>query len=298
MTKPSVNLGRIGVWYGGLDLLPASLGLETAQRIEELGYGALWIAEGLGREPFAWAGSLLSATKTMPIATGIASIYARGAMTMVAGQRTLAEAFPDRFLLGMGVSHEIIVEGVRGANYSRPYSDMVAYLDQMDQVPYRAQMPATDPGRVLAALGPKMLKLSAEKANGAHPYFIPPEHTAEARAIVGPDSLVAPEQMVVLETDPTEARRIARTYMSIYLERPNYFNNLRRLGFTEDDWSNGGSDRLVDAIVAWGDEDAIAARVKAHHDAGADHVCIQVLNADARKSAAPILERLAPALLG
>ena len=298
MAKPSVNLGRVGVWYGGLDLLPASVGLEAAQEIEELGYGALWIAEGLGREPFAWAGSLLSATRTMPIATGIASIYARGAMTMTAGQRTLAEAFPGRFLLGMGVSHEIVVQGVRGIDYSRPYSDMVAYLDQMDAVPYRAQMPATDPGRVLAALGPKMLKLSAERANGAHPYFIPPEHTAEARAIVGPDALVAPEQMVVLESDPVEARRIARTYMKMYLERPNYFNNLRRLGFTEDDWSDGGSDRLVDAIVGWGDESAIADRVRQHHDAGADHVCIQVLPADPRVPVTEQLSRLAPALLG
>ena len=297
MSKPSVNIGPTGVWYGGLDLLPAAQAIETAQRIEEMGYGALWIAEGLGREPFAWAGSLLSATKSMPVATGIASIYARGAMTMVAGQRTLAEAFPGRFLLGLGVSHEIVVEGVRGLDYSRPYSDMVAYLDRMDAVPYRSQAPATDPGRVLAALGPRMLRLSAEKANGAHPYFVSPDHTVEARAAIGADSLLAPEQMVVLESDPHVARRIARSYMAMYLERPNYFNNLRRLGFVEEEWSNGGSDRVVDAIVAWGDEDAIATRVRQHRDAGADHVCIQVCLPDPRTSAVPVLERLAPALL-
>ena len=297
MAKPSVNLGRVGVWYGGLDLLPASVGLETAREIEEIGFGALWIAEGLGREPFAWAGSLLSATRTIPVATGIASIYARGAVTMAAGRNTLAEAFPGRFLLGLGVSHEIVVEGVRRMDYSRPYSDMAGYLDRMDEVPYRSQLPAVDPGRVLAALGPRMLKLSAERANGAHPYFVPPDHTVEARAILGPDALLAPEQMVVLETDPGEARRIARTYMKMYLERPNYFNNLRRLGYTEDDWSDGGSDRLVDAIVAWGDESAIAHRVKQHHDAGADHVCIQVLPPDPRKPVTDQLRRLGPALL-
>lgn len=298
MTKPSVNIGRTGVWYGGLDLLPASQGLEIARQIEELGFGALWIAEGLGREPFAWAASLLSATKHMSIATGIASIYARGAMTTRAGQCTLAEAFPGRFLLGLGVSHEIVVEGVRGIDYSRPYSDMVAYLDRMDAAPYRGKVPAVEPGRVLAALGPRMLKLSAEKANGAHPYFVSPDHTVEARAAIGPDALLAPEQMVVLESDSAEARRIARAYMAMYLERPNYFNNLRRLGFTEEDWSNGGSDRVVDAIVAWGDESAIASRLQQHRDAGADHVCIQVCQADPRASAVPVLERLAPAILG
>jgi probable F420-dependent oxidoreductase len=296
MTKPAVDIGRIGIWYGGVDALPTPEARRAAQVIEELGFGAMWIAEAVGRDPFVSAAVLMSATERLAVATGIANIYARDPMTMAAGQKTLAEAFPGRFLLGLGVSHGHLVAGVRKHDYSKPYSYMVQYLERMDKALFMAKGPDTDPGRLLAALGPKMLELSATAANGSHPYFTTPEHTKIARDVMGPDALLAPEQMVVLETDPTEARRIARAGMKIYLGLPNYYNNLARLGFDESDWSDGGSDRLVDAIVAWGTEEQIASRVAEHHAAGADHVCVQVLTGDL---AMPESEwrRLAPALL-
>lgn len=297
MSKPSVDIGRVGVWYGMIDALPTADAQRAAQVIEELGYGALWVAEAVGRDPFVSSALLLSATKTLPLATGIANIYARDPMTMAAGQKTLAEAFPDRFLLGLGVSHGHLVAGVRKHDYSKPYSHMVEYLDRMDKALFMARGPQADPGRLLAALGPKMLGLSATRAQGAHPYFTTPEHTRIARDVMGPDALLAPEQMVVLETDPVEARRIARAGMKIYLGLPNYFNNLVRLGFDESDREGGGSDRLVDAIVAWGTEAQIADRVAEHHRAGADHVCIQVLQ-DGMAMPEQQLRRLAPILLG
>lgn len=298
MGKPTVNIGKVGVWYGGIDALPTPKAIEVAQQIEELGYGALWVAEAVGRDPFVSSAVLLSGTKTLPLATGIANIYARDPMTMTAGQKTVAEAFPNRFLLGIGVSHGHLVAGVRKHDYSKPYSYMVDYLEKMSAARFMAVGPSEDPGLLLAALGPKMLELSATKANGAHPYFTTPDHTKISRDVMGNDSLLAPEQMVVLETDPVEARRIARAGMKIYLGLPNYFNNLKRLGFDESDWSDGGSDRLVDAIVAWGTEEQIAKRVAEHHAAGADHVCVQVLQADPRTAPIEQLRRLAPVLLG
>lgn len=296
MTKPAVDLGRIGIWYGGVDALSTPEAKRAAQVVEELGFGAMWIAEAVGRDPFVSAAVLLSATERLPLATGIANIYARDPMTMAAGQKTLAEAFPNRFLLGLGVSHGHLVAGVRKHDYSKPYSHMVEYLARMDKALFMAKGPDSDPGRVLAALGPKMLELSATAANGSHPYFTTADHTLLAREVMGTDALLAPEQMVVLEADPTEARRIARAGMKIYLNLPNYYNNLARIGFDESDWTNGGSDRLVDAIVAWGTEEQIAARVKEHHDAGADHVCVQVLAEDYAMPEAQ-WRRLAPALL-
>ncbi len=297
MSKPSVDLGRVGIWYGGVDALATPDARRAAQVVEELGFGALWVAEAVGRDPFVSSGVLLAATNTLKFATGIANIYARDPMTMVAGQKTLAEAYPGRFLLGLGVSHAHLVSNVRKHDYSKPYSYMVDYLDRMDTALFMAKGPDDDGGRVLAALGPKMLELSATKANGAHPYFATPEHTATARAVMGADALLAPEQMVVLETDPTEARRIARQGMSVYMRAPNYLNNLRRLGFGDGDFTDGGSDRLVDAIVAWGSEEQIAARVAEHHAAGADHVCVQVLQ-DGMAMPEAQWRRLAPALLG
>jgi probable F420-dependent oxidoreductase len=297
MSKPTVDIGRVGIWYGGIDALTTPEARRAAQVVEELGFGALWVAEAVGRDPFVSSAVLLGATERLPVATGIANIYARDPMTMAAGQKTLAEAFPDRFLLGLGVSHGHLVAGVRKHDYSKPYSYMVQYLERMDKALFMARGPEHDPGRLLAALGPKMLELSATKANGSHPYFTTPEHTQISRDVMGPDALLAPEQMVVLETDPTEARRIARAGMKIYLGLPNYFNNLVRLGFTEDDRADGGSDRLVDAIVAWGTEEQIAERVAQHHAAGADHVCVQVLQ-DGSAMPEQQWRRLAPALLG
>jgi probable F420-dependent oxidoreductase len=296
MTKPTVDIGRVGVWYGMIDALPSSEGRRAAQLVEELGFGALWVAEAVGRDPFVQSAVLLGATSRLPLATGIANIYARDPMTMAACQKTLAEAYPGRFLLGLGVSHHHLVARVRQHDYSKPYSYMDEYLDRMDSALFMSVGPQQDPGRVLAALGPKMLALSATKANGAHPYFTTPDHTATARAVMGGDALLAPEQMVVLETDPVEARRIARAGMAVYLRAPNYLNSLRRLGFTDDDVADGGSDRMVDAIVVWGDETAIARRVAEHHAAGADHVCIQVLQDGVAMPEAQ-WRRLAPALL-
>lgn len=296
MSKPNVDVGPVGIWYGMIDALPTPEARRAAQLIEELGFGALWVAEAVGRDPLVASAVLLSATERIPLATGIANIYARDPMAMAAGQKTLAEAYPGRFLLGLGVSHAHLVSNVRKHDYSKPYSYMVDYLSQMDESLFMARGPEGDPGRVLAALGPKMLQLAAESANGAHPYFTTPEHTKIARDTMGADALLAPEQMVVLETDPVEARRIARAGMAVYLRAPNYLNNLARLGFDDADIADGGSDRLVDAIVAWGSEAQIAARVAEHHDAGADHVCVQVLQ-DGTDLPEASLRRLADALL-
>ena len=292
-----IDVGRVGVWTFQLEQHPAARAQAAAAEIEQLGYGALWIPEAMGREAFTHAGLLLAATRRLPVATGIANIWARDPMAMAAAQRTLTEAYPRRFLLGLGVSHAPLVEGVRGHRYARPLSTMRTYLDAMDAAPYTAAPPPVEPVRVIGALAPKMLRLSAERAAGAHPYFVPPEHTRRAREILGPGPLLAPEQAAVLETDARAARTIARGQMALYLTLPNYRNNLLRLGFAESDLDGGGSDRLVDAIVVWGDEDAIAGRVREHHAAGADHVCVQVLDPDPRALPLAQWRRLAPVLL-
>jgi probable F420-dependent oxidoreductase len=277
-----MDLGRVGIWTYHLNYQPTSKVRDVAAELEELGYGTLWIGEAVYREPLTAAAVLLSVTERMVVATGIANIWARDAFTMTAAQLTLAEAYPDRFLLGLGVSHARLVEGLRGHRYERPLTTMRHYLDTMDKAAeaYRAVKPAERPARVLAALGPEMLSLAAERADGAHPYLVPPEHTAKARTQLGAERWLLPEQAVVLETDPDSARSIARRHLSRYLDLPNYTNNLRRLGFTEDELSDGGSNRLVDAIVAWGTVDAVTRRVMEHHDAGADHVCLQVFDAE------------------
>ena len=271
-----MNLGRIGLWTADFDLQPMSKAQEAIAQVEEMGYGAVWVPEAVIREPFASTALLLSATKKLVLGTGIASLHARTAQTMQAGWKTLTEAFPDRFLLGIGVSHAPMVQGVHKGNYDKPYSTMVEYLDAMDKGIFFGAAPTTAPQRVLAALGPKMLKLAAERGAGAHPYFTPVEHTAFARETMGANALLAPELAVVLETDVAKAREIARKYMTTYTRLPNYTNNLKRFGFTEDEITKQ-EDRLVDAIVAWGSMDTVVAAVKGHLDAGADHVCIQVL---------------------
>ena len=270
------NLGRIGLWTAAFDFQPMAKAQEAIAHVEEMGFSTVWVPEAVLREPFASTSLLLSATKKMVLATGIASLHARTAQTMNAGWRTVSEAFPDRFLLGIGVSHAPMVMGVHKGAYDKPYTTMVNYLDAMDNGVFLSPQPSTPPQRVLAALGPKMLKLSAERAAGAHPYFVPVEHTPYAREIMGPDALLAPEQAVVFETDPTKARAIARQHMTTYTRLPNYTNNLKRFGFTEEEIVNQ-DDRLVDAIVAWGTTDAIVSRIKQHLDSGANHVCVQVL---------------------
>ena len=272
-----MDLGRIGIWTGVLDAVPSKEAQRLAGRVEELGYRTLWIPETIGRDPFITATLLLSATERLQLATGIANIYARDPLTMANTQKSIEEAFPGRFLLGLGVSHHHLVERVRKHDYSKPYSYMVEYLEAMKSALFMAVGPSEQPPTVIAALGPKMLKLAGEKADGAHPYFVPVEHTAKAREILGDGPLLAPEQMVVLESDRAKALEVARKGMAVYLRAPNYLNNLRRHGFTDDDFADGGSERLADAIVATGGVDAAIDRVQAHFDAGADHVCVQVL---------------------
>lgn len=287
-----MELGRIGVWLGPLSGLPAAETREVAPELEELGYRTMWFAEGVAtKECFTQAATLLAWTQRAVVATGIANIYARDPMAMANGAKTLADAYPGRFVLGIGVSHAPSV-ATRGHEYAKPIATMRGYLDAMEAAAFRAPEPAEQPPRVLAALGPKMLELAAERTRGAHPYFTPPEHTAVAREVMGADAWLLPEQAFVLETDPGSARAKARDHMGYYLALDNYRRNLERLGYGEDDLEGGGSDRLVDAIVAWGDVDAIRDRVKAHLDAGADHVCVQAVGDDPLDE----LRQVAPAL--
>jgi probable F420-dependent oxidoreductase len=236
--------------------------------------------------------TLLGATKQAVAATGILNVWMHEAADVAARRAAWSEPWQQRALFGLGVSHAPLVEAGNPGRYAKPYSAMVAYLDALDA----AEEPLPAGARVLAALGPRMLALARERAAGVHPYLVPPEHTAQAREIVGRDALVATEQAVVLETDPVKARAIARNHLAMYLPLPNYWNNLQRLGFGADDLLQGGSDRIVDSAVAWGDVDAIKARVDAHRDAGADHVCIQVLRTDYEFPRAEWRE-LAPALV-
>ena len=295
----NIDLGRVGIWTGLLDLVPSSRAIELAAEVEEMGYGAIWIPEAVGRDPFVAAALLLQGTSSIKVATGIANIYARDPMTTANAQRTVEEAFPGRFLLGLGVSHRRLVQDLRNHEYSRPLSYMRDYLARMREALFLAHGPQELPEIVLAALGPRMLALSAEAAAGAHPYFVPPEHTAIARDVMGPDAALYPEQMVVLDTDPATARALARKNMAPYLGLPNYTNNLLRLGFEQSDIDGGPgggpSDRLVDAIVAWGTPEQVTSRVQDHLDAGADHVGVQVL-ADNTDDAADGWRTLAPHL--
>jgi probable F420-dependent oxidoreductase len=290
------RIGRFGVWLGSIGLEPAKEERAAIARIERLGYGAAWFGEGpANREAMSHAGLLLGASERLVIATGIANIWARDATAAINGANTLNEAYDERFLLGLGVSHAPIVNA-RGHRYAKPLTAMRTYLEAIDQHTYTAPGPEHPSPVVLAALRPKMLELARERTAGAHPYFVPPSHTAEARAILGPRPLLAPEQVVVLDIDPARAREMGRRHMATYLRLPNYVNNLRALGYDDADFAHGGSERLVDAIVAWGDEEAITGRVREHLDAGADHVAIQAYSENANAALAQ-LERLAPALL-
>ncbi|MGC8464198.1 MAG: TIGR03620 family F420-dependent LLM class oxidoreductase [Acidimicrobiales bacterium] len=275
-----VDVGRFGIWTSALDRQPATIVRQAVAKIERLGFGALWVGEAARREVFANTSLLLSATQQLVVASGIANIWARDATAMAAGQRTLSEAWDSRFLLGLGVSHDRLVDP-RGHRYERPLTAMRRYLDAMDRAPYLAPMP--DPvamTRVLGALGPRMLALAGEVTDGAHPYLVPVEHTEQARAILGPTKLLCPEVAVVVIPDPEAARRVARAHLATYLQLANYRGNLARLGFGDHDLTGGGSDRLVDALVAWGPAERVVRRVHEHLDAGADHVAIQVLTAD------------------
>lgn len=288
----------MGIWTGQLDYVAFAAAREAAQELEELGYGALWTGEAVGREVLTTAALLLAGTRRLVLGTGIANIWARDALAMAAAQRTLTEAYPDRFLLGIGVSHAPLL-AVRGQGYDRPYSFMRSYLEAMERgrsVNRAVPPPGTTP-TVLAALGPRMLDLARDAADGAHTYFVPVDHTAQARDRLGPGKLLVPELVAILETDPDRARELARRHTSTYLRLPNYVNNLRRFGFAYDELTGGGSDRLVDAIAAWGDEESVRRRVHEHLAAGADHVAVQVLDPDPRGLPRDGWRRLAPALL-
>ena len=291
-----MELGRLGVWVG-MDGMSAAAAAAFAKRVEERGYGALWIPEGRGRNALVLSSWLLSHTNRLIVATGIANIYARDPMAMAGGQRALAEQSGGRFLLGVGVSHRPTVEGVRGHAYGKPVATMRAYLQAMGEAPYGAPQPSKKPMTVVAALGPRMMALSGELADGAHPYNTTPEHTALARVILGPGKLLCPEVWVLLETDRLTARNAARQTLSRYLQLENYVNGWRRQGFDDDDLAGGGSDRFLDAMVAWAGEDAIRSRIQQHWDAGADHVCIQPISPQSSRQAAneTILDLLAPA---
>jgi probable F420-dependent oxidoreductase len=288
------QLGRVGLWSAALANAPAGEVREALPELEELGWPSVWYPEGGGRETFAAAALALAASERIAVCSGIANIYARDATAMMNGGRSLAEAFPGRFVLGLGVSHRVPL-GARGHDYLPPVPTMRSYLDGMEQATYMGPEPPEPAPIVLAALGPLMLKLAAERSAGAHPYFTTVEHTARARELLGPDAVLAPELGVVLAGSFSEARERAASYVSFYLPVENYRNHLVRLGFGEDDLADGGSDRLFEQVVAWGDAGAIRARVQEHLDAGADHVCIQVVPSGAFHL--DVLRELAPALL-
>ncbi|MGK4579042.1 TIGR03620 family F420-dependent LLM class oxidoreductase [Kitasatospora sp. HPMI-4] len=272
------RLGRTGVWIPPSSAVTADEERRAVAEIEDLGYRTLWFGEtSTSREALTHAALLLSASRHLMIATGIANIYGRDATAAANGANTLAEAWQSRFVLGLGVSHLPLVSG-RGHDYSRPVSAMLAYLDALDATSFAAPLPEPVP-RVLAALRPKMLRLAATRAQGAHTYFVTPEHTRMARETLGPGPLLAPEQAVVVDTDPGRARATARRYAALYLRLPNYLNSLRELGFSDSDFENGGSDALIDAIVPWGDPETLGERVREHHRAGADHVAVQPITA-------------------
>src|SRR5438067_13537457 len=289
------RLGEVGLWIHDLERLTASAARDYARAVESLGFAAIWLPESLGsKEIFAHVSLILAATDKLIVATGIANIWARDPVAMANGARTLVDAFPGRFLLGLGVSHAPTVQ-TRGQTYAHPLEYMRRYLDAMDAAPYVG--PKVEVPRALAALGPQMLRLSAERTLGGHSYFVPVEHTTVARKELGAGPLLAVEQAAVLDEDPVTARATARRHMKRYLELDNYVNNLRRLGWGDADLAEGGSDKLVDAIVVWGGVAAIKSRIDDHMTRGADHVCVQVLRADPKGSPTADIERIAKAVL-
>jgi probable F420-dependent oxidoreductase len=270
----AIDIGRIGIWHPGRVWDDSGDELEeAAAELEELGYGAIW--SGSSQANLERQGRMLSATSRIVAATGIVNIWLNAADELSGNFQRLNGQYRDRLLIGLGSSHAPQVEAA-GITYQRPLSRMRRYLDELDTM--TEGIPQDH--RVLAALGPKSLSLAAERSLGAHPYLVTPEHTRRARERIGPDALLAPEQKVVLESDPTRAREIARGILPMYLRLPNYANNLKRQGFSDDDFPDGGSDRLVDALIAWGETDAILERIAEHHDAGADHVSLQVLGSE------------------
>ena len=289
------RLGRVGVWTFAFDALPASSVREAAADIERLRYPALWVPEGgTSREIFAHLSLLLSSTDAITVCSGIANVTARHPEAMAGGARTLADAYGDRVVMGIGIGHQYTA-GRRGQEWADPIGRMETYLDVMDTARMGAD-PEVPARRLLAALGPRMLAVAARRALGAHTYFVPVEHTARAREELGPEPVLAVEQSVVCSTDAASARALARAWAADYVELPNYANNWRRLGYA-DELTDGGSDRLIDAGIVWGSYSTIAERVREHLDAGADHVCLQVIVEDEADVCLPQLRDLGEALL-
>lgn len=275
--------------------LPAPEFRRAVAAIEEMGYGTIWIGEAIGREAMAAAALILSATERVTVATGIANIYARDPTAMINGARTLAEGWGDRFVLGIGVSHVPLVSE-RGHAYDRPVTTMRNYLDAMEKAPWRLKVARESPPVMLAALGPKMMALARDRSAGAHPYFVPAEHTERSRGILGLNPILAPEAAAVFARDRQTARQAGDRYMKTYLTLDNYRRNLQRLGWKDEELAPPGNDRIFDAVVAWGTDDEIAAKLRRHLDTGADHVAVQVLTATPEKPPLDELRRLVPRL--
>lgn len=289
----TTRLTGTGIWSSALRYGDPGEAATLAAELEDVGYTALWVPD-VGGELFPAVANLLAATTEATVATGILNIWMHTPEETAAQHHALTTAHGRRFLCGLGISHRPLIDRVNEpGTYQRPVETMAEYLDGLDA----ADAPLARDDRVLAALGPKMLELARTRTAGTHPYLVTPELTQRARTGVGPDGLVASEQAVVLDGDPSRARAVARAHLQGYLGLPNYANNWKRQGFTDDDLADGGSDRLVDALVVWGDDGAIAARVQAHRDAGADHVCIQALTEDPRAFPADEWRALAPALV-
>lgn len=276
MSSPlgNIELGPVGIWASsGLWTAAGEKAADAAAELEDLGYKALWIGSSAGNLEIH--GSLLAGTNRLVVASGIINVWADPAPLVAKRFQQLDALYPDRILVGLGSSHAALVTE---EEYRKPLTRLRRYLDELDgldpTVPSRR--------RVLAALGPKTLAMAAERSAGAHPYLTTPEHTARARQIIGPGALLAPEQMAIFEKDPATARGIARATLALYLQLPNYTNNFLQMGFGEEDLENGGSDLLIDSLIAWGDTEAILDRIAAHHSAGADHVAVQVLTSDDR----------------
>ena len=270
--------GPVGLWTAALESVPVAEVPDVVGALDAQGWDALWFGEAYGREALTAAQLYLASSSRMAVATGIASVYGRDAVAAAGASRLLAALHPGRFVLGLGASHAPLVERMRGHAYGKPVQAVREYLDAMDAAPW-VSAPAEPAPRVLAALGPRMLELARDRAAGAHPYLTTPEHTAQAREVLGEGPLLAVEQAVVLSADPDVVRERAHWHLEVYTGLPNYRASWLRQGFSEDDAVRGGSDRLKSAMVVGG-EDAIAARVREHLDAGADHVCLQVLGAD------------------
>jgi len=274
-----MELGEVGA-FAFMDAMSAQESIAFCRRIEKMGYKVVWSPEAWGREPFAHGSYLLANTDGLIYATGIANIWVRDPVTMAASAKTLAEFAPNRFILGIGVSHRSLVADWRGHNYTKPFSYLSEYILKMKDALYKSVAPEVEPPLVLAALHPKSLGLAAREAHGTHTYLCLPDHTKNARALMGPDAWVCPSLIVILERDALKARTRAREHLSFYASQENYQRILRAQGFADADFENGASDRLIDAMVAWGSEEQIQDKIDAQLAAGASHVCLMPLRCD------------------